>query len=70
MRDLRNIKNEKALNLLFLLNHKLRKIPEFAPAEEQVESIIKSDRECIGKHAPEKMKPISASTNDWITNKN
>ena len=52
MRDLRNIKNENALSFLFLLNRKLKKIPEFAPAEEQVESIIKSVRECINKHAP------------------
>ena len=69
MRYLRNIKNENALNFLFLLNHKLRRIPEFAPTEEQVESIIKSVRECIDKHAPDKMKPISESTDDWITNK-
>ena len=69
MRDLRNTKNENALNFLFQLNHKLKKIPDFAPAEEQLESIIKSVRECIDKHAPEKMKPISESTNDWITNK-
>ena len=27
MRDLRIIKNENALNFLFLLNHKLKKIP-------------------------------------------
>ena len=60
---------KRKLNFLFLLNHKLKKIPEFAPAEEQVESIIKSVRECIDKHAPEEMKPISKSTNDWITNK-
>ena len=33
MRDLRNIKNENALHFLFLLNHKLKKIPEFAPAK-------------------------------------
>ena len=70
MRGLRNIKNENALNFLFLLNHKLKKIPEYAPAKEQVESIIKSVRECIDKHAPEKAKPISESTNDWITNNN
>ena len=69
MRDLRNNKNENALNFSFLLNHKLKKIPEFAPAEEQVESINKSVRECIDKHAPEKMKPISEAPNDWITNK-
>ena len=69
LRDLRNIKNENALNFLFLLNHKLKKIPKYASAEEQVESIIKSVRECIDKHAPEKVKPISESTNDWITNK-
>ena len=69
MRDLRNIKNENALNFLFLLNHKLKKIPEYAPAEEQVESIIKSVRESIDKHAPEKVKRISERTNDWITNK-
>ena len=69
MRDLRNIKNENALNFLFLLNHKLKRIPEYAPAEEHVESIIKSVRECIDKHAPEKVNPISESTNDWITNK-
>ena len=68
-RDLRIIKNENALNLYFLLNHKLKKIPEYAPAEEQVESIFKSVRECIDKHAPEKVKPISESTNDWIPNK-
>ena len=67
LRDMRNIKNENALNFLFLLNHKLKKIPEYAPAEEQVEPIIKSVRECIDKHAP--VKPISESTNDWITNK-
>ena len=69
MRVLRNIKNENALNFLFLLNHKLKKIHVFAPAEEQVESIFKSVRECIDKHAPEKMKPIKESTNEWITNK-
>ena len=69
MRDPRNIKNEKALNFLLLLNHKLKKIPEYAPAEEQVESVIKSIRERIDKHSPEKVKPISESTNDWITNK-
>ena len=69
MRHLRNIKNENALNFLFLLNHKLKKIPEFAPAEEQVESIIKSVRECIDEHAPAKMKPISESTKNWITSK-
>ena len=70
MRDLENIKNENALNFLFLLNYKLKKVPEYAPAEEQVESITKSVREGIEKHAPEKVKPISESTNDWITNKN
>ena len=69
MRDLRNITNENASNFLFLLNHKLKKIPDFAPAVEQVESIIKSVRECIDKHAPEKMKPLSESTNDWIFKK-
>ena len=68
MCDLRNIKNEKASNFLFLLNHKLKKVSEFAP-EEQIESIIESVGDCIDKHAPEKMKPISESTNDWITNK-
>ena len=70
MRDLRNIKNQNALNFLFLPNHKPKKIPEYAPAEEQVESKNKSVRECIDKHAPEKVKPISESSNDWITNKN
>ena len=34
-----------------------------------MESIIKSVRDCIDTHAPEKVKPISESTNDWITNK-
>ena len=67
--DLRNIKNENALNFLFPLKHKLEKIPEYAPAEEQVESINKSVREFIDKHAPEKVKPTSESTNDWISNK-
>ena len=69
IRDLRNIKNENALNFLFLLNHKRKKIPEYAPAEEQIESIIKSVRECTDKHAPEKVEPISESTDDWITRK-
>ena len=67
MRDLRNIKNKIALNFLFLLNHKLKKIPGYAPAEEQVVSITKSVRECLDKRAPEKVKPISESTKDWIT---
>ena len=55
MRDLSNIKNENVLNVLFLPNHKLKEIPEYAPTEEQVESIIESARECIDKHAPEKV---------------
>ena len=59
LRDLRSIKNENALNFSFLLNHKPKKIPEYASAEEQVESIFRSVRECIDKHAPEKVKPIS-----------
>ena len=33
MRDLRDIKNENALNFLFLQIHKIKKMPEFAPAE-------------------------------------
>ena len=61
MPDLRNIENEKTLNFSFLLNQKLKNIPEYDPAEEQVEPIIKSVRECIDKHAPEKVKPISES---------
>ena len=69
MRFLRIIKNENALKFFFLLNHKLKKIPEYSPAEEEVESIIKSLTECIDKHAPGKLKPIRESTNDWITNK-
>ena len=55
--------------VLFLLNYKNKQTPEYAPAEEQVESIIKSVRECIDKHEPEKVKPVSESTNDWITYK-
>ena len=69
MRDLRKIKNENTLNFSFLLNHKVEKISEHAPAEEQVESIIKSVRVSIDTHAPEKVKSISESTKDWITNK-
>ena len=57
------------MGLLFLLNHKLKKVSEHAPAEEQAESIIKSVRECIEKHAPEIVKPISEPNIDWITNK-
>ena len=67
--DLRYIKKGNALNFLFLLNHKLKKIPGYAPAEEQVESINKSVRKFIEKHAPEKIKPKRHSTNDWITSK-
>ena len=67
MRNLRNFKKENALNFSFLLNHTLKKIPEYAPAEEQIESMFKSARDCIDKHAPGKVKRISESTDDWIT---
>ena len=71
IRNLNNIKGEKALNFLFYLDQQFRKIPENLNADLYMDALSKTIVKCVDKYAPEKCLPLSDNTHSssWITNK-
>ena len=67
-RSLKNLKGEKALNFLFILDQKLKALDMNNNLDDTLESLIQIIMECVNRFAPEKSydhKPASS----WITNK-
>ena len=70
VRDLKNLKGEKALNFLFLLDQKLKKLPQHKNANDYMDALTKTNLGTVDKFAPKK----GAENNKkrfketWITN--
>ena len=67
-RNLRNLKNENAVNFLFFLNHELGKMNETALIDDKVEYLAKTIMRCVDKYAPERKMNKLTSNQSWITN--
>ena len=68
-RSLNNLKGDRSLNFLFLLDQKLKSIPQTLPVGEFVSQMIETITYCVDKFAPEKNVPSNKNDNQWITNK-
>ena len=66
-RNLKNLKGDKALNFLFLLDQKLQKL--LTSNELNMESIAKTIMLCVDRFAPEKQYNPKCNSNEWINNR-
>ena len=66
-RNLRSIKGDKALNFLFLLDQKLKKLDQLDKLD--IEKITETIMFCVDKFAPEKETTKTEKCDEWITNK-
>ena len=66
-RDLRNIKKEKALNFLFLLDQKLKNVKKEGVLD--LNRIALTIMECVDKFAPETVCNDKSNGTEWISNK-
>ena len=66
-RDLRSIKGDKALNFLFLLDQKLKKLDQLDKLD--IQKITETIMFCVDKFALEKETTKTEKCNEWITNK-
>ena len=66
-RDLRSIKGDKALNFLFLLDQKLKKLDQLDKLD--IEKITETIKFCVDELAPEKETTKIEKCDEWITNK-
>ena len=67
-RDLRNIKSPKALNVLFLLNQKLKYVDGTSDPEKYLSEIASCIMFCVDKCAPMKTFKNNRQQN-WVTNR-
>ena len=66
-RNMRKIKGENALKVLFILDQTFKK---FEPSKQiDIETIAKTIMRCVNKFAPEQDTTVRKVSNDWITKK-
>ena len=68
VRKMKNLKGDNALNFLFLLDQKLKKIQSTSCTEMRAQMMCEKTIEYLDKFAPEKGVVIKNETNSWITN--
>ena len=68
-RTLNRLKGENALNFLFLLDQKLKKLNETSDVNAQMKEISESIIACVDHFAPKKPRTGRNKSDDWITNK-
>ena len=68
--NLKNLKGEKALNFLFLLDQKLKKLPQHMNANDYMDALAKTIMETVDKFALEKRAENNKKhfKETWITN--
>ena len=70
VRNLKNLKDEKALNFLFLLDQNLKKLPQHLNANDYMDAMAETIMETVDKFAPEKRAENNKKhfKETWITN--
>ena len=69
-RKLKNLKGKKALNFFFLLDQKLKKLPEHMNTNDYMNALAKTIMKTVDKFVPEKRFEISKNDDmeTWINN--
>ena len=68
-RNLNMLKGESALNFLFLLDQKPKKLNETSDVKAQMKEISETIIACVDHFAPEKPRTARSNSDDWITTK-